>query len=302
MGPEIRVTLFGRFSIQFGGEVILDQAPSKVQELLAYLILHRGRAHPREVLAELLWGESESIHSRKYLRQALWQLHAGLLAGGRERATRLIHQEPGWVELGLDPRVWVDTVVFEQAFDAVRGAPGLSASDASRVIAAVELYQGELLEGRCQGWCVYERDRFRQMYLTLLDKLVGYYQAKGLYEAGIGYGTLALQCDRARECTHRSLMGLRYLAGDRTGALRQYERCRSALREELDVAPCHETEELLRAIRNGDTSPPSERRPGPSRRGLPLFVLADHSPVGDADPARLSSRGSGRVRHARKSV
>ena len=61
-----------------------------------------------------------------------------------------------------------------------------------------------------------------------------------------------LREDRARERTHRRLMRLYYLAGDRTGALRQYERCAAALRQELDVEPSRRTSELERRIRRDD--------------------------------------------------
>ena len=57
----------------------------------------------------------------------------------------------------------------------------------------------------------------------------------GEYEAGQNYGSIILGFDRARESTHRHLMQLYYLAGDRTGALRQYERCARALDAELGV-------------------------------------------------------------------
>ena len=40
----------------------------------------------------------------------------------------------------------------------------------------------------------------------------------------LAYGARILHCDRARERTHRRLMRLHFLAGDRTAALRQYPR------------------------------------------------------------------------------
>lgn len=251
MVSDIRITLFGRFSVQYRGEPVLDHAPHKVRELLAYLLLNPGRPHPREALADLLWEECESPHAKKYLRQALWQLHAGLLAIGRARASRLIRQEPGWVELDLNGCAWVDTVTLEEAFLSVRGRTEIQPASVKCLVDAVQLYRGDLLEGWTLRWCSYERYRFREMYLTLLDKLVSHYESRGDFEAGIAFSMLALQCDRARERTHRHMMRLQFLSGDRTGALRQYERCVSALRDELEIAPSLETIELHRAIATG---------------------------------------------------
>ncbi len=69
------------------------------------------------------------------------------------------------------------------------------------------------------------------------------------YEAGQGYGSIILRYDRARESTHRQLMHLQYKAGDRTAALRQYERCIRALDEELSVKPQKRTTALYEQIR-----------------------------------------------------
>src|SRR5256885_11705620 len=87
------------------------------------------------------------------------------------------------------------------------------------------------------------------MYLTLLDKLLCYCATHQDYETGQAYGALLLRHDRAHERTHRQLMRLHYRAGDRTAALRQYERCRTALSEELDVKPDRRTVTLYEQIR-----------------------------------------------------
>jgi two-component SAPR family response regulator len=89
----------------------------------------------------------------------------------------------------------------------------------------VALYHGDLLEDWFQDWCLYERERLQNIYLAALDKLMDYCEASRDYDAGLAYGTRILRHDLARERTHRRLMRLYYLAGDRTSALRQYDRC-----------------------------------------------------------------------------
>ncbi|MBN1814367.1 MAG: bacterial transcriptional activator domain-containing protein [Anaerolineae bacterium] len=113
----------------------------------------------------------------------------------------------------------------------------------------MDLYQGDLLEGCYQDWCIYERERFQHMYLAMLDKLMDHCQARQDYEAGLSYGRRILRYDCARERTHRRLMRLYYLAGDRTAALRHYERCVAALEKDLGVKPTRSTEALYEQIR-----------------------------------------------------
>jgi DNA-binding SARP family transcriptional activator len=59
-----------------------------------------------------------------------------------------------------------------------------------------------------------------------------------------------LRYDQARERTHRQLMRLQYLAGNRTGALRQFERCAAVLEKELGIQPAASTAALYEQIRD----------------------------------------------------
>src|SRR5918995_459479 len=76
-------------------------------------------------------------------------------------------------------------------------------------------------------------------------------EAAGDLSDGLWYGEQVLRHDEASERTHRRLMALRYLSGDRTGAMRQYESCARSLAEELDVDPGPATRELDGIIRRG---------------------------------------------------
>ena len=75
---QIVVRMLGKFSAAVGGEPLTSLTASKVQELFAYLLIHRDRPQSREVLASLLWGDTETWRAKKYLRQALWQLQSAL--------------------------------------------------------------------------------------------------------------------------------------------------------------------------------------------------------------------------------
>jgi DNA-binding SARP family transcriptional activator len=90
------------------------------------------------------------------------------------------------------------------------------------------------------------------MYLNVLNKLMANAEAHDDLESGLLYGHAVLRYDRAHERTHRRLMRLHYLAGDRTAALRQYQQCVDALREELAVKPSRHTLMLFEQIKDDD--------------------------------------------------
>jgi DNA-binding SARP family transcriptional activator len=247
---NLRVFLFGKFDVRHSEESLINLETRKVQELLCYLLLFRNRPHPREALADLLWGDTSTAQSKSYLRKALWQLQNALEVSAEYRQNGILLVDPDWVQLNPAANLWLDVAVLEQAFTLVKGIPGeeLDNQTAQNLQSAVELYRGDLLEGWYSDWCLYERERLQYLYLALLDKLMDYCQSHQRYEAGIIYGLNALRYDQARERTHRRLMRLHNLAGDRTSALRQYERCVTALTEELGVKPTQRTVALYKQI------------------------------------------------------
>jgi DNA-binding SARP family transcriptional activator len=240
--------LFGRFQARRPSPDWISPDARKMQEMLSYLLLFRQRSHQRDVLAGTLWSSSAS--SRKNLRQSLWQLQDKGLPDEDPAAPPLLLVGKDWVQVNQE-QIWLDVAELEAAFDLVASIPGekLSHGQAAAVLKAVGLYRGDLLEGWHEDWCVFERERLRAIYLAMLEKLLGYCEATGRLQEGLVYGERLLRHDRAHERAHWRMMRLSYLAGDRTGALRQFERCRTALKDELGVEPGRLVTTLYEQIR-----------------------------------------------------
>jgi DNA-binding SARP family transcriptional activator len=248
----LHICLFGKFKMLYGEQVLADFDAYKAQELFCYLLIHRDRPHTREALADLLWRGRSTAQSKKYLRKTLWQLQAALGSQVGPLGKRVLLVEPDWIQLNSKAALWLDIAVFERAFICLQGVPGreLDSQGAQTLQSAVDLYRGELLENWYQDWCLCERERLQNIYRAILDKLISYCEAQRNYEAGLVCAARILRCDRARERTHRQLMRLHYLAGDRTTALRQYEHCVAILKEELGVTPTRRTVALYKQIRS----------------------------------------------------
>jgi DNA-binding SARP family transcriptional activator len=255
MMSTLRFELFGKFSVQRDAQSVKGLDASKERELLGYLLVRRERCHPRETLASLLWGDTSTERSRKYLRQALWRLQSALDAGDAN-GPQILLVDHNWVQVNTQSELWLDVASFEQAFTTTQNMAGkeLDESGAQLLKEAVKLYTGDLLDGWYQDWCLFERERLQNIYLSMLDKLVTYSEVHREYEDGQSYGAMILRYDRARERTHFQLMHLHHMAGDRTGALRQYQRCVTALDEELGVKPDRRTKALYEYIRSDGVS------------------------------------------------
>jgi DNA-binding SARP family transcriptional activator len=245
----LSIRLFGKLSLQQGSAELEGLRFGRLAELFCYLLLRRDRVHSREVLASQMWGDSTTRQSKKYLRHALWQLQTILKHGGEQGPLLVVDRDS--VRLKMGSAVWLDVASFENACAQFQDVPHaqLDEPQAQMLKAAVELYRGDLLEGWYQEWCLFERERLQNLYLLIVEKLMRYCEQRQQYQAGMEMGERILRLDRAHERTYQTLMRMQYLAGDRAGALRQYQRCESALRKELEVRPARNTLELLEEIR-----------------------------------------------------
>jgi DNA-binding SARP family transcriptional activator len=253
---RLEIRLLGQIAIQRDREP-LSALSSKAAELLCYLLLQRERGHTRESLAGLFWPDAPDPLAKKYLRQAIWRLQSKL--AGRE----LLMMRAGWIRINPEAGLWLDVAEFEHVYDFHRDVPGPELTDrqAQAMEAAAVLYRGDLLESWYQDWCVYERDRLQLIYLAMLEQLMAHCEARRYYAKGVDYGQRILRYDPARECTHRILMRLHYQVGDRTAALRQYERCATAMAQQFNVRPSQETVALFRQVRGDQQEAPTREAP-----------------------------------------
>lgn len=243
-GLEIRV--LGALRVERGGTPVPGLNCDRARELLAYLLIHRQRAHRREALAERLWGGAAG-EPRRTLRQALWHLHAAL----GPAAPLVAPLAGGWLRVDSTVGLWLDLSDFEACWSELESESDRwpAAESCSRLQQTLALYRGELLEGSGWEWCLAERARVRDLFLALADRAMAWcVHSKPAAAVRLGYEIL--RHEAAHERTHQDLMRLHALSGDRAGALRQFERCEAALRTELGVEPSRATRELLARIRS----------------------------------------------------
>ena len=244
------VTLFGRLQVQAGGRTLTTLKNRRVQELFAYLLLRRAQPQHRESLANVLWEDTTPAQAKSYLRKTLWQLQSALSELDESLGREVLEITDEWIGINPAAPIDLDVAQFESAFARTRGVATQAVEPAAMqaIADAVQLYQGGLLEGCYLDWCLFERERLQQIYFVMLDKLMDCCEVHHEWERGLMYGSLILRLDLARERTHRRMMRLYCLAHDRTGALRQFERCRQALDTELGVAPSRQTVALYQQI------------------------------------------------------
>ncbi len=255
----LAVKLFGN-STAFFYDRPMEGFPNHHSYLvLCYLLLNRQHRQNRERLASVFWGNYSTNISRKYLRNALWKLRSVFQSVGAELENYLQVNDDSVTFQGSSPYK-LDVESFETLIASSRTlqAEELDQDQALRLKQAVDLYDGDLLEGVDEEWCLYERERLSLLHLNAISKLMVYHRAHQMYTNGLEYGERILAFDNTRENIHREMMLLHWLSGDPQMALVQYHRCEQILRDQVGVEPSNETKNLYQQMLHHRYEPPKE--------------------------------------------
>jgi len=275
------VHLFGTFRIRQNNLELDFSHSGKARELLCYILLHRHQPHSRNILANCFWTDHEESKSRKYLRQSLWQLQRVIPDSSHDGGSRLLNVDGDSIVWNAKSDIWVDIDSFEAAFARANGlsAEMTDSECAEGMRRAVALYEGDLLEGWYQDWCLFHRERLQNMYISMLERLMDYCELQREYDDGLTYGARLLQQDRVRERTYVRMMRLQYQAGDRTGALRLFQRCAEALAQELGVKPSRRALDVYEQIKADRMEMPTSSAMGATASGGATPVPSELPPL-----------------------
>jgi DNA-binding SARP family transcriptional activator len=240
----LEIRLFGPGHATYNGQFLTGFPHQQAALLLCYLLLN-PHSHHRERLAAVFWGDQPALTSRKHLSQTLWRLRQSLQEN-QAPTDDYLSIEKERITFNLKSDYWLDIEVFETTLNRYQDISGqqLTPEQAADLESAIRLYQGDLLEGVYEDWCLHDRERLSLMYLDALGKLMIFHETNQTYAQGLACGERILHLDNTRERVHQQMMRLYWLAGNRSAALAQYKRCGQILAEELGVSPMRETAQL----------------------------------------------------------
>jgi DNA-binding SARP family transcriptional activator len=247
--PVLAAHLLGPFRVILNGRPIESWPSGRGRAVLKYLLAQRGQPVPRDVLMDRFWPDASPEAARRNLHQAIYSLRQALRAAAD---VPVVVFQDGAYCLSTELRVWVDVEEFERHITAGRRheATGQLADAAAAYEAAVNLYNGDFLaDDPYEEWPLLTRERLRVAYLATLDRLAEIALSQGQLAACVLLCQRILACDHCHEDAHRRLMRCYSCQGQHHLALRQYQACVEALRDELDVEPDPATTQIYERIR-----------------------------------------------------
>lgn len=212
--------------------------------LLGYLAAER-RPVSRSFLAALFWPDELPSKGKASLRRELYNLNQVL-----PDCWQTDRQAVAFIPSAA---LNVDIYILQE----------LEAQE--RWIQAVDLLSGEFLEAlylennlEFENWLAGERDRWRWRAEMILTRVIEGHIQRGRYRDALQYSQHLLQFAPWKEEAHRQAMRLLTWTGQRGAALHQFETCKQALKEELDLEPSEDTVALFQQIQAGELDLPPQ--------------------------------------------
>ncbi len=220
---------------------------------LFYYLVATQRTHSRAALATLFWGDMAESKARVNLSKALSDVR---------------EQVGDYVTIATQTVTFNAALPYQLDVETFRAAPTTRQEDKSldELQAQVDLYRGDFLDGfyvrnapEFEQWLQVERERLRTAAAQSFSTLATRYQQSGHVANAIRTLRRLLGLEPWHEEAHYQLMRLLAHNGEPHAALRQYELCRLALADELDVEPGAAITRLYAELRaNGKTAGPRE--------------------------------------------
>ena len=249
----------------------------KLTLLLAYLWLHIGQPIDREWLAGLLWPQGAPASARRNLREYLYRARQLLTELGLGSDALVADDAQVTLQLPNPDSCWIDVRLFDEHRNSAASATHI-AQRIHHWRIAWDLYRGDLLAGIYEDWVLEAREERRRQAIEVLEFL-----SESLWEVGQGEQAVVVLREAVtfapdHDRFWRRLIEMLYQSGDRVGAVRQYQRYETWLREEFDLEPDEDMQALSRLIQQ-ETAPHVQRPFVPDTSSV---VISGHSTSGVA--------------------
>lgn len=255
--PPYRLVIraLGSFQVLRGDQEIRDRdwRSVKARHLLQLLLIERGRMLPREQIMDMLWPGLDSESASNNLRVTVSRLIKALEPDRPEGApTYYLLQQGDTYGFNVESDHLYDVARFVQVVEQGRRDLQLKRVNEARKAfqEAVNLYNGPFLpDSLYEDWSVVERERLELLFIEAALGLGHIFFDEGQFHEAIKLGWRVLEYDKAQEEAYQLLIKAYHAIGERSTAIRLYQRCVTALREELGVEPLPETVALFELVR-----------------------------------------------------
>ena len=245
MKEKFRIELLGGFRLSVHDEVITSLQSSKIQQLLAYLILNRYTQLSRRSIAFIFWPDSTEKQALANLRNLLHQIR------------KVLPQAVGFIQLTNKTLKWnisssceIDLVTFEELTGKVDEAK--IRDDSNRKLhlltQAINLYKGDLLPDCYDPWIDIHRDRLIRKYHKALHEAILMLEVQRDYTTALQYNRMWTLSEPDNENAWHQLIQLYAHNNDIPGVMKSFNQYSEIISNEFNLKPSPKIRKLYNQI------------------------------------------------------
>ena len=246
---DIAVHVLGPFRLALAGHVVETSNGGKSLRVLKYLLSHRDRPVPKDVLIDIFWPALDVDSVGRSLHQAIYTLRKTLRIGADD-AQHVVFENGAYL---INPKlsVWCDLDVFESSAAAGRVAEmeGRMVEAIADFSCAERCYRGDYLaDSPYEEWAIGDRERLRLQYVDVANRLADLLFDSDDVDAAATVSQKLLRHEPCDDATHRRLIRCYALIGQRNLVIRQYRAYVACAERLYGLGPSPETTALYRSL------------------------------------------------------
>ncbi len=240
---KLVVKCFGNMEVKDSSGQTVRFTSSKSSELMAYLILKKGRLVSKWSIMEDIFPGMAPQNAETYLNTTVYKLRKALEPHGMRNAV-ISTEESYKIDLA---DIWVDVIDFENRLETAADFNDINLEEYLKI---ERLYTGDLFGERDYDWCMSEKERMLEVYLCFARKLGFYLLNNQQLLSALQIAKKIVGMNELDE--ENNILLMQIYATQRNIELleRQYRRYEKALRNELGIVPDKKVVNLYTSLRN----------------------------------------------------
>ncbi len=241
--PSLIIKAFGAGQVWVNGTLLgpKDWQTQAVRELF-FFFLASSRPLGREQIGATLWPDTdEPSKAKTRFKNEIYRLRRAV---GFET---ILFDGGEYYQFNNTVDHEYDVEAFEAYLRKAKAA-STAAEQIDFHERALSLVQGKYLEDMTSAWIMPEQERLRLAFMAATVDLGELYIREGQAPKAIQVCERALGQEKTQEALYRVLMQAYARLGDKGSVAHVYQRCEEALRNEFDMEPSPETQELYRKL------------------------------------------------------
>jgi LuxR family maltose regulon positive regulatory protein len=240
--PKITIHAFGASRVELDGKPVtlpewINQ--KRVRELFFFILAH-PEGLTKESIGVVFWPDSTPGQLKLQFKNAIYRMRFAL---GQD----VVEFENDRYRFNHNLDYEYDVETFTSYLHKAEGS-----RDAEQRIKlqeqAAAIYRHPYLEDVEGSWVIPIREALWREFTACVASLARLFLESNSNDKVLEYSQKLLAIDGCLEEAHRLAMRAYAAKGDRAGLVRQYERCRQALHDEINAPPSQQTAQLFKSL------------------------------------------------------